>query len=473
MTGQIRYTANAGTTGPTRSPTPCATPAAAAPPRSSPSQISENRAPVATDDTYDIAAGTTLHPAAPGVLGQRHRPRHRRRLQARLVRGVTNGRLLLNSTGSFTYTPNGPGIDTLRVPRRRRVGRGVERCHRHDLRHRARRAADRRQRPVRGAAGPRARPSPLPACWPTTPARTRGSASTVQLAARRGQGHAAAGSPTARSSTRRCPATRASTSSATRVRDSEGRVSAEAHVGITVTSGGPPTATVGATSPADGATILGPTHFTATLAPPAGETVTEWAVSYRRPGSADPRAARHRHRHRGRGRLRPDPGAQRHVRDRHPRRHLGRRGARQRDRRQRRGRVQARPLHDHVPRSSPSTPRTSRSSCSAPTTAPNKAGGDFGAGWSLELANFRIDSNGPLGGGGWSAFTCGSFPFLATCYQSSKPHFVTVTWPDGHVERFRFAPNQGSQLVPNITTAGFVAEPGTTSTLEPSATGCC
>ena len=65
-------------------------------------------------------------------------------------------------------------------------------------------------------------------------------------------------------------------------------------------------------------------------------------------------------------------------------------------------------------------------------------------------------------------FTCGRFPFLATCYTSSKPHFVTVTWPDGHVERFRFTPNQGSQLVPTITTAGFTAEPGTTSTLRTS-----
>ncbi|HEX4980968.1 MAG TPA: RHS repeat-associated core domain-containing protein, partial [Ilumatobacteraceae bacterium] len=95
----------------------------------------------------------------------------------------------------------------------------------------------------------------------------------------------------------------------------------------------------------------------------------------------------------------------------------------------------------------------------------NKTAGDLGVGWSLELANFRIDTNGPLGGGGWSRFTCGSFPFLATCYETSKPHFVTVTWPDGTLERFRFAPNQGSQLVPTITTAGFVAEPGTTSTL--------
>jgi YD repeat-containing protein len=96
----------------------------------------------------------------------------------------------------------------------------------------------------------------------------------------------------------------------------------------------------------------------------------------------------------------------------------------------------------------------------------DKTAGDFGVGWSLGLANFRVDTNGPLGNGPWSTFTCGSFPFLATCYSPSTPHFVTVTWPDGRLERFRFAPNQGSSLVPTLTTAGFVAEPGTTSTLE-------
>src|SRR5262249_36991118 len=40
------------------------------------------------------------------------------------------------------------------------------------------------------------------------------------------------------------------------VRDSEGRVSTVANVGITVKSGGPPTATVGAVTPASGAVVL-------------------------------------------------------------------------------------------------------------------------------------------------------------------------------------------------------------------------
>ena len=49
-------------------------------------------------------------------------------------------------------------------------------------------------------------------------------------------------------------------------------MSAEARVGITVTAGGPPTAIVGATTPIDGSTVLGPTTFTANLLPPAGES---------------------------------------------------------------------------------------------------------------------------------------------------------------------------------------------------------
>ena len=70
------------------------------------------------------------------------------------------------------------------------------------------------------------------------------------------------------------------------VRDSEGRVSAEAHVGITITAGGPATATVGQTSPADGAVITsGRRRSPRRSSHRPGETVTEWTVSYRRPAT--------------------------------------------------------------------------------------------------------------------------------------------------------------------------------------------
>src|SRR5262249_35640040 len=68
------------------------------------------------------------------------------------------------------------------------------------------------------------------------------------------------------------------------VRDSEGRLSQVANVGITVTGGGPPAAVVPDLSPAAGARITGPTHISATLVPPAGGCVSSWTVSYRRPG---------------------------------------------------------------------------------------------------------------------------------------------------------------------------------------------
>ncbi len=102
----------------------------------------------------------------------------------------------------------------------------------------------------------------------------------------------------------------------------------------------------------------------------------------------------------------------------------------------------------------------------------NKASGELGAGWSLELANFRVESNGPLGGGGWSRFTCGTFPFLATCYESSQ-----AALRHRHVARrarralpLRPRPRARSWCR-TLTTAGFVAEPGTTSTLEPVGNG--
>ena len=240
------------------------------------------------------------------------------------------------------------------------------------------------------------------------------------------------------------------------LRDSEGRVSNEARVGITVTAGGPPTATVGVASPEAGATILGPTDISATLVPPVGETITDWTVAHRSPGTStlvplnsgtgttvtaelDPtqlpngtRSIVIRAVTSGGGVLVDETGFVIEG-DYKPGRYTT--------------------TFTDVALSSANIPiellRTYDST--------DKAPGDFGVGWSLDLADFRVESNGALGGGGWTRFTCGSFPFLATCYRSAEPHFVTVTWPDGHVERFRFAPNQGSQLVPAITTAGFVA----------------
>jgi hypothetical protein len=95
----------------------------------------------------------------------------------------------------------------------------------------------------------------------------------------------------------------------------------------------------------------------------------------------------------------------------------------------------------------------------------NKTSGDLGVGWSLQLANFRVDTNGPLVPAPGRRSPAALSP-SGDLLHGIAPHFVTITWPDGHLERFRFEPNKGSSLVPTLTTAGFVAEPGTTSTLS-------
>ena len=248
-TGQIRYTANAGTSGTdTFSYTVCDTGGGCA------HRHRHRRRSPRTARRWRPTTPTTSPPARrcarprPACSANDTDPDTGDRLQARLVRGVTNGRLLLNSTGAFTYTPNGPGIDTFVYRVVDSTGAVSNEATVTIYVTGPGRPADRRQRPVRGAAGPRAgrrrsrrarqRHQPEPAPRPDGAAR-----SATRPRAR------CCCSPTARSSTRRCPAYTGIDQFSYVVRDSEGRVSAEAHVGITVTAGGPPTATVGATSP--------------------------------------------------------------------------------------------------------------------------------------------------------------------------------------------------------------------------------
>jgi RHS repeat-associated protein/uncharacterized repeat protein (TIGR01451 family) len=97
----------------------------------------------------------------------------------------------------------------------------------------------------------------------------------------------------------------------------------------------------------------------------------------------------------------------------------------------------------------------------------DKTVGDFGVGWRLELANFKVSTNGPLGQGGWRMFGCGGgLIFVPLCFDSSRPHYVTVTWPDGRVEMFDLTPAKGSTFLSGLTSAQFTARPRTTSTLE-------
>ncbi|HEY0636120.1 MAG TPA: RHS repeat-associated core domain-containing protein [Pseudonocardiaceae bacterium] len=97
----------------------------------------------------------------------------------------------------------------------------------------------------------------------------------------------------------------------------------------------------------------------------------------------------------------------------------------------------------------------------------DKSTGDFGVGWSLDIADFQVSSNGPLGDAGWTMQACGGgLIFVPLCFTTSGPHFVTVTWPDGHNEIFDLTPAQGSTFFPGLTTAKFTGRAGTTSKLQ-------
>ncbi len=92
--------------------------------------------------------------------------------------------------------------------------------------------------------------------------------------------------------------------------------------------------------------------------------------------------------------------------------------------------------------------------------------GDFGHGWNVDIADFRVATNGPLGEGGWTMFQCGGgLIFVPLCFDSLSPHFVTVTWPDGRVETFDLTPAEGSTFLSGLTQAEFTGRSGATSTL--------
>ena len=91
--------------------------------------------------------------------------------------------------------------------------------------------------------------------------------------------------------------------------------------------------------------------------------------------------------------------------------------------------------------------------------------GDFGVGWHVDLVNFRTTTNRQLGAGGWTQYNtlCG-LGLCLTAFKTSAPHFVTVVFPDGHSELFDFTPTGGSNVFLGGG-AAFTARPGTTSTL--------
>jgi len=101
----------------------------------------------------------------------------------------------------------------------------------------------------------------------------------------------------------------------------------------------------------------------------------------------------------------------------------------------------------------------------------DKRVGDFGIGWHVGLTNFRVSANRQLGAGGWSEYpTLCIFGLCFYAFKTSAPHYVTVTFPDQHMEIFDFTPQGGAGILYWQGSAAFTARPGTgtTSTLEVS-----
>ena len=95
--------------------------------------------------------------------------------------------------------------------------------------------------------------------------------------------------------------------------------------------------------------------------------------------------------------------------------------------------------------------------------------GDFGYGWNLDVSNFRVQVNRPLGQGGWEHYQCGGgWMFVDLCYRTTNPHYVTVTWPDGRVETFDFTPEGLNSFYPAGAIPAYTGRAGTSSTLEPA-----
>lgn len=96
----------------------------------------------------------------------------------------------------------------------------------------------------------------------------------------------------------------------------------------------------------------------------------------------------------------------------------------------------------------------------------DKAVGDFGVGWHIDLSSFHAATGRPLGLGGWSQYNAQCVIGLClTAFRTSVSHAVTVTWPSGRQEIFDFTPDGGSNIF-WTGAAKFTGRPGTTSTLQ-------
>lgn len=87
----------------------------------------------------------------------------------------------------------------------------------------------------------------------------------------------------------------------------------------------------------------------------------------------------------------------------------------------------------------------------------DKRKGDFGMGWTLGIKNVRVEKNKVLG---LSWYQTKSNTFIPTyCIEPTRPHIVTVTMPDGTVEKFEARTERQCQQAAPIPETKLVFTP--------------
>ena len=96
----------------------------------------------------------------------------------------------------------------------------------------------------------------------------------------------------------------------------------------------------------------------------------------------------------------------------------------------------------------------------------DKRVGDFGVGWTLGVANVRVQKTGGPIGKSWDEEVQWSGFFPTYCLQPLKNHIVSVTFPDGKVYKFQAVSSPQCQQIVPITNPlfGFVQIPTGSST---------
>jgi RHS repeat-associated protein len=86
-----------------------------------------------------------------------------------------------------------------------------------------------------------------------------------------------------------------------------------------------------------------------------------------------------------------------------------------------------------------------------------KRSGDFGSGWTLDVKNVRLEKDGVIGKHWQQTVISGFLPRY--CLQPTRPHVVTITFPEGKVYRFQAATSPQCLQIYPISNASVVFRP--------------